>query len=164
MLVGAPGLTGLIDNVQQIAPAAGDRLQFQNDLVQTAAAGDATKQPPASFSAPAQATTEVSRATTHTASIGERILQNLSAVHRGSAAPGAGNAEPALKASQPGPAEQSLTQPNAARLPGLAPGADNFDAMIASLQSVYNNVIQVSLVSKSTGSFSSSVNKLMSAS
>lgn len=163
MLVGAPGLAGLIDTLPQVAPTgAAGGFQFQQNLVQTVAAGDGAQQPPGSFSAPVQSAGEVSRATTHTASLGDRILENLSAVHRGNTARATGSSEPALKAPQPGPAEQSLAQPST---PQLKPqGGDNFDAMIASLQSVYHNVIQVSLVSKSTGSFSSSVNKLMSAS
>ncbi|WID99710.1 nodulation protein NolB (plasmid) [Bosea vestrisii] len=166
MLIGASGLAGLVDNLPRVAstPAVGQQLQFEQTLVQPAASGNAAAQPPSGVTTPVQPSTEVARTRTETASLGERILQNLSAVHRGQSTSAAGGVESALKAPQPGPAEQSLAQPNGPRLPAKVASADNFDAMIASLQGVYNNVIQVSLVSKSTGSVSSSVNKLMSAS
>lgn len=165
MLIGASGLAGLIDHLPQVAPApaVGQQLQFDQNLVQPAASGDAAVRPQVGASAPVQPSAEIARARTETASLGERILENLSAVHRGRGAPASSGTELAFKAPQPGPAEQSLAQPNTAKLPIKPASADNFDAMIASLQGVYNNVIQVSLVSKSTGSFSSSVNKLMSA-
>lgn len=165
MLIGASGLAGLVEHVQQVGPgpAVGQQLQFEQNLVQPAASGDAAARPQAGTAAPAQPSAEIARARTETASLGERILENLSTVHRGRSAPASNSAEPTLKSPQPGPAEQSLTQPNTAKLPIKPASADNFEAMIASLQGVYNNVIQVSLVSKSTGSFSSSVNKLMSA-
>lgn len=167
MLGAAPISAGLIETLPQIGPvtAVGDQAQFQQNLVQTAASKGADALSAPGSAAPIPPTSEVQRTTTQTSSLGERILQNLSAVHRGGGAPPAGGTEPAIvKSSQSGPAEQSLQHGGAGpRMQGKPQGSDNFEAMVAMLHSVYNNVIQVSLVSKSTGSFSSSLNKLMSA-
>lgn len=169
MLGVAPISASLVDKLPQAGPvpAVGGQAQFQRELVQTVAAGpQEAVQAAATSAAPVMPASEVPRATTQPDTLGERILQNLSAVHRAGAASSPTSIEAsAVKGVQPGPAEQSLLQPggSAGRMPGKPQGADNFEAMIASLQNVYSNVIQVSLVSKSTGSFSSSLNKLMSA-
>jgi hypothetical protein len=143
-------------------PALFQQSQFQQNLAQTLPVQQASVQK----AMPIQPASEVRRATTQTASLGERILQNLSAVHRGNAPAAANATGPSLvNGKQAGPAEQSLLQPGGAgpRMPAKPHDADNFESMVATLQNVYNNVIQVSLVSKSTGSFSSSLNKLVSA-
>lgn len=167
MLGVAPISASLIEILPQVGPvkAVGDQAQFQQNLVQAAASKEAEIVPAAAVgAAPIPPTSEVQRTTTQTSSLGERILENLSAVHRRGAAPAAPATEPAIVKAA-GPAEQSLLQPGGAapRVSGKPPAADNFEAMVATLHSVYNNVIQVSLISKSTGSFSSSLNKLMSA-
>lgn len=167
MLGVAPISASLIENLPQVGPVAtiGDQAQFQQNLVQTAASKNAEIVPAAAVStAPIPPASEVQRTTTQTSSLGERILENLSAVHRRGAAPATPGTEPAIVRAA-GPAEQSLLQPGGAapRMQGKPQGADNFEAMVATLHSVYSNVIQVSLISKSTGSFSSSLNKLMSA-
>lgn len=167
MLGVAPISAGLIETLPQVGPATavGDQAQFQQNLVQTAASKHTDALSAPGSTAPIPPASEVQRTTTQTTSLGERILQNLSAVHRGGGAPPAGGTEPAIvRGAQPGPAEQPLQHGGAGpRMPGKPQGSDNFEAMVATLHSVYNNVIQVSLVSKSTGSFSSSLNKLMSA-
>lgn len=156
MLGVAPISARLIDQLPQVGPArtVGGQEQFQQSLAQPVALQSAVT--PSSSIPP---TSEVSRAASRVSSLGERILQNLSAVHRADGAKiAAAKDATGAKALRPGPAEQALTQP---RMAEKAP--DNFDAMIAALQSSVGNVIQVALISKSAGSFSSSLNKLMSA-
>ncbi|MGQ4274898.1 nodulation protein NolB [Terrihabitans sp. B22-R8] len=161
----SPDMIASTTGAAGMAPAA-DSAAFQNSVTQVAAADGARSQaaPGAFATSPVNSASEVSRTTGRTASLGERILENLANVHQGNSAQA--SASP-MQVSAPSATEKPLLQAGASN--GAAarphkPAPDNFDAMIETLQSVYNNVIQVSLVSKSTGSFSSSLNKLMSAS
>jgi hypothetical protein len=114
---------------------------------------------------------EISRATTRNDSLGERILDRLEAIHRNDRL---GNADvkkapstPLLKvaSAEPGPAASALRE-----LPSGAPElaketrTGQFSHMLEQLQKTYGQVIQVSVVSKSSGSFTSSMNRLMSSS
>ncbi|GLS46846.1 nodulation protein NolB [Methylobacterium brachythecii] len=111
-------------------------------------------------------------------SIGHRILDRIGSLQKGDAAlrtPGVTQApttnEPGLKiASRPGPAE-TMPRPDGARSADVAgrvttqPGKSEnpgFDAMLHQMQAVGGQVIQVSVVSKTTGSFTGSLNKLIS--
>ncbi|WP_167529226.1 nodulation protein NolB [Bradyrhizobium macuxiense] len=147
----------------------GELAQFQQSLAQAA-----SHQIAASSVADSAALTPVSksqRAITQASPLGERVLQSLSAMHRSNTCPSnafppAVGGEPVpSKTVQPGPAAQSLVQPQdvGARTLGKPEAADNFESMLTNLRDVYGNVIQVSLVSKTTGAVSSSLNKLLSA-
>ncbi|WP_439373196.1 nodulation protein NolB [Bradyrhizobium sp. DASA03120] len=140
---------------------------FHEHLAQTA-----TKQSAAFLvadSASAPPLPEVERAVTQAGPPGDRILQNLSAVHLGkshpsSAVPSVSEAVP-WKSVQPGPAAQPILRPDrpAVHPVGKPEGADHFESTLQNLRDVYNGVIQVSLISKSTGAVGSSLNKLLSA-
>lgn len=114
---------------------------------------------------------EISRAVPRNDSLGERILDRLEAVHRGDK-PGNTNRrnaspDPIVKvaAAEPGPAASALRElPSAANLTTRAPsdGPGQFKNMLDQLQQAYGQVIQVSVVSKSSGTFTSSMNRLMS--
>ncbi|PIU13624.1 nodulation protein NolB, partial [Methylobacterium sp. CG08_land_8_20_14_0_20_71_15] len=71
--------------------------------------------------------------------------------------PGPAAAPLRAEAAPAGPeiAGQPTTQPGQSRNPG-------FDAMLQQLEQVSGQVIQVSVVSKTTGSFTGSLNKLLS--
>ncbi|WP_156918235.1 nodulation protein NolB [Bradyrhizobium sp. Cp5.3] len=113
---------------------------------------------------------EVERAVAHTGPLGDRVLQNLSAVHKGKpfaagAVPSQVGREPGSPNLLPGPAAQPIL-----RLPevevhpiGGPDGLDHFETALANLQNVYEGVILVSLISKSASAVGSSMNKLMSA-
>ena len=112
-------------------------------------------------------------------SIGDRVLDGMNRVQKGDVAwrgrPGpAGQVPegPTLKVATrlPGPAEAPM-RPDAARGPEIAghpttqPGqSDNpgFDGMVRQMEQVSAQVIQVSVVTKTTGSFTGSLNKLLS--
>ncbi|MTV18307.1 nodulation protein [Bradyrhizobium elkanii] len=75
-------------------------------------------------------------------------------------APAAANVPSAPSVIQPGPAAQPLDIGAHAT---VKPVAADFDSMMVNLRDVYRDVVQVSLVSKSTSAVSSSLNKLLSA-
>lgn len=157
----------LVDGLSKPWPETSSRqqAQFEQSLAQVASAHEVAASVPdrAMLVAP---TSEVHRATSDANPLGERILQALSAMHLSNPAPSASVVSRAFltKSVQPA-AEQSLLQPNGAATHGAGKPneTDNFDAMLANLRDVYSNVIQVSLVSKSTSSVGSSLNKLLSA-
>ena len=116
-------------------------------------------------------------------SIGHRVLDGMDRVQKGDVAwrgrPGFGQSPagaapegPTLKVAtrQPGPAESAM-RPEAYRGPEIAghpttqPGQSQnpgFDAMVRQLEQVSGQVVQVSVVTKTTGSFTGSLNKLLS--
>ncbi len=112
-------------------------------------------------------------------SIGHRVLDGMDRVQRGDVAwrgrsgpAGAAPEGPTLKVAtrQPGPAESAM-RPDAYRGPEIAghpttqPGQSSnpgFDGMVRQLEQVSGQVVQVSVVTKTTGSFTGSLNKLLS--
>ncbi|MER2249772.1 nodulation protein NolB [Methylorubrum podarium] len=112
-------------------------------------------------------------------SIGHRVLDGMDRVQRGDLAwrgrPGPAGAAPdgpTLKVAtrQPGPAESAM-RPDAYRGPEIAghpttqPGQSSnpgFDGMLRQLEQVSGQVVQVSVVTKTTSSFTGSLNKLLS--
>ena len=114
---------------------------------------------------------EISRPTTRNDSLGERILDRLEAIHRNDKL---GNADvkkapcaPLLKvaSAEPGPAASALREvPSGAPELAKETRTGQFSNMLEQLQKTYGQVIQVSVVSKSSGSFTSSMNRLMSSS
>ena len=112
-------------------------------------------------------------------SMGDSVLDGMNRLQKGDSAwrtgdPGKGHAtgEPVLKvaARQPGPAAAPVAA-DTSRGPSIAgqseaqPGKGNnpeFDAMLHQLEQVSGQVVQVSVVSKTTGSFTGSLNKLLS--
>jgi hypothetical protein len=168
MLGAAPIFPNLADGLSSAGSRTvlDEQAKFQQSLLQAASAHDVAPSvadrgafvPPAS---------EISRPAVQAGAPGERMLRSLSAIYRNnpvaSVPVGGGPARPSgVKA---GPAERLLLQPDGpgARVAGKQPGPDNFESTMANLRDVYNGVIQVSLVTKSTGSVSSSLNKLLSA-
>lgn len=148
------------------SPAAGEQLQFQQTLLQTASLQGV--EPSVADVPPVAPIAEVSRATTQASPLGERILQNLSSLYRVNPVPHvvAGGGASLSKAVVPGPASQPLLQqPGASetRLSSVPQSADNFEAMMANLKDVSDSVIQVTLISNGIGSIGSSLNKLISA-
>ncbi|WP_445219714.1 nodulation protein NolB [Bradyrhizobium sp. Pa8] len=137
------------------ATAVDEQAQFEQSLLQAASVQNGA--PPVTEVAPVPPTSEVWRATTPASPLGDRILQNLSAMCRVNAVP---------KGAQPAPAsEPLLLQPGAAgtREPAASHGAGDFEAMMTNLKDVSDGVIQVTLISNGVGSLSSSLNKLISA-
>lgn len=112
-------------------------------------------------------------------SIGHRVLDGMDRVQKGDVAwrgqPGPAGAAPdgpALKVATrlPGPAESAM-RPDAYRGPEIAghpttqPGQSSnpaFDGMVRQLEQVSGQVVQVSVVTKTTSSFTGSLNKLLS--
>ncbi|SFQ08441.1 hypothetical protein SAMN05216330_11533 [Bradyrhizobium sp. Ghvi] len=145
------------------------RAQFDESLAQAAsnqgAASSVTEY------APAPSLPEVQRAVTQASPLGDRILQSISALHQGKSFP-PGSVSPTLvgeadltESLQRGPAAQPVLRVQQVEVHpvGKPEGADHFDSALANLRNVYNDVIQVSLLSKGTGAVSSSLNKLLSA-
>lgn len=114
-------------------------------------------------------------------SIGSRVLNSVDRLQRGDSSWRAGQTgqapsanEPTLRvaARAPGPAEAPLRSdaahgPEIAGHPTTQPGRSanpSFDGMIHQLEQVSGQVIQVSIVSKTTSSFTGSLNKLLSSS
>lgn len=130
---------------------------------------------PASAAAPtAQATAatqpprEISRAALpggRGSSIGDQVLERIESVHKGDVRVRAGGsaqvaqAQPVSVVLPPGPASQALAPGGA----GQAAGTDGFDAQLRNLREMYDQAVQVSLMTKSTGSLNGTINKLMSA-
>ncbi|WP_260684048.1 nodulation protein NolB [Rhizobium laguerreae] len=161
--------TNLTDSLFKVGSAAavGEHAQFQRSLVQAANSGR-NDAPFAKADVPSvPPTSEVQRAVTQTDPVGDRVLQALSSMHRHSvvAPPALGGEVTLVTGALPGRTAQLplLTRPEGVQTPGAAEGERDFETMIAGLRNVYNDVTQVSLVSKGIGSASSSVNKLVSA-
>ena len=133
---------------------------------------------PSVAGAPDKPVQEIQRAGTRSSGstgLGHQILNSLDNLYRNSQSlrpagvtqPSALGPAPDVRtaALTPGPAAALLAaKPSNARLPaasGSIEGVD-FDSMLRSLEQVYTHAIQVSVVTKTTGSFTSSMNKLMS--
>ncbi|MGV7213425.1 nodulation protein NolB [Bradyrhizobium sp. UFLA05-112] len=113
---------------------------------------------------------ELERAIPHAGPLGDRLLQNLSAVHRAaplpaSALPSQVSGEPIVAGIPPGPAAQPVLRSHEVEVHpvGGPQGVDHFESTLANLRNVYEGVIQVSLISKGASAVGSSMNKLMSA-
>ncbi|WP_456640553.1 nodulation protein NolB [Bradyrhizobium sp. USDA 10063] len=141
----------------------GEQAQFQQSLTQVGSTQDdaASVGGSAAFIPPVL---EVQRAITQASPLGERVLQTLSAVNRSATVPSVAVSSGSARV-QPGPAVRPVLQSEGVGVPtaGKPEGADSFESMVVNLRDVYNNVIQVSLISKTAGTLSSSLNKLLSA-
>ncbi|MGY3146157.1 hypothetical protein ACVWYQ_003156 [Bradyrhizobium sp. USDA 3397] len=137
--------------------------QFDESLAQAASNQGAASS--VTDRAPAPLLPEVQRAVMSPSPLGDRVLQSISAIHQGRPFPsGAGEPDPS-KDLQLGPAAEPVLRVQQVEVhpAGKPEGVDLFDSALANLRDVYNGVIQVSLLSKGTGSVSSSLNKLLSA-
>ncbi|MGY8678333.1 nodulation protein NolB [Bradyrhizobium sp. UFLA05-153] len=162
-----PGLTDGLSKVSSPTPA-GEQDEFQRALLQAAPNQSHAAPPVTDRTLALGPPSEVQRTTTQTGPLGESVLQKLSSLYRGNAvAPVAVSDGATLpKVVHPGPAEQPLLlQPGTTgtSIPGGPQGVDGFSTMVTHLKGIYNNAIEVSLVSKSTNSAGSSLNKLLSA-
>jgi hypothetical protein len=174
MTVGAisSGSIGLIDGVVPTQDAAKTTTQSQEFTRSFAAVTEPSASQSQSSGAvpPAEPQREINRAATRNDSLGERILDRLEAVHRGDRLSNGDknvSSGPVVKAAsvEPGPAASALRElPGGPGLNAKAPhnGSGQFRNMLEQLQQTYGQVIQVSVVSKSSGSFTSSMNRLMS--
>jgi hypothetical protein len=170
MTVGAisSGSIGLIDGVVPTQDAAKMTTQSQEFTRSFAAVTEPSASQ--SQSSAAEPQREINRAATRNDSLGERILDRLEAVHRGDRLSNGDknvSSGPVVKAAsvEPGPAASALRElPGGPGLNAKAPhnGSGQFRNMLEQLQQTYGQVIQVSVVSKSSGSFTSSMNRLMS--
>ncbi|WP_246787970.1 nodulation protein NolB [Bradyrhizobium sp. CCBAU 53421] len=144
--------------------AAGEQAHFEQSLAQAASNQSATSSV-ADRAAVIPPVSEVQRANTLANPPGDRILEALSSMyHSHVGAPAAGNVSFAPSVIQPGPAAQPLLQSlDIGAHATVKPVAADFDSMMVNLRDVYRDVVQVSLVSKSTSAVSSSLNKLLSA-
>ncbi|WP_375785019.1 nodulation protein NolB [Bradyrhizobium sp. Pha-3] len=167
MMVGAtpisPNSVDCLSNA--CSPAVpGEQAHFEQSLAQAASnraaassvAGGVAVVPPLS---------EIQRANAPASPPGDRVLQALSTMYRShSVSPAACSAPSAPNGAQPGPAAQLLLQVgDVGAHAAVKPAGAEFDSMMVNLRDVYRDVIQVSLVSKSTSAVSSSLNKLLSA-
>ncbi|MDE5465409.1 nodulation protein NolB [Bradyrhizobium sp. CSS354] len=142
------------------------RAQFHESLAQVGSNRDAASSMIDSALAPP--VSEVQRAATQVSPLGDRILRNLAATHRGivPSVPSAVGGEPTpVNSLQLGPAAQPILRSHEFEVHpvGNLEGADHFESTLANLRDVYNSVTLVSLISKCTGAASSSLNKLLSA-
>ncbi|MCP3413527.1 nodulation protein NolB [Bradyrhizobium brasilense] len=147
------------------SPAApGEQARFEQSLGQVASNQDVASSV-ADRTAVVPTVSEVQRASTLASPSGDRVLQALSSMyHSHAVAPAAGSARSVPNGMQPGPAAQPLLQPvDIGAHAAVKPVDADFDAMVVNLRDVYSGAVQVSLVSKSTGAVSSSLNKLLSA-
>ncbi|WP_375779032.1 nodulation protein NolB [Bradyrhizobium sp. ma5] len=147
------------------SPAAPvEQAHFEQSLAQ-AASNQAVASPGAGGAAVVSPLSEIQRANALASPLGDRVLQVLSTMCRHhSVSPAAGSAPPAPNGAQFGPAAQPVLQVGnvGAHAAAKSVGVE-FDSMMGNLRDVYSDVIQVSLVSKSAGAASSSLNKLLSA-
>ncbi|WP_249168087.1 nodulation protein NolB [Bradyrhizobium elkanii] len=147
------------------SPAApGEQAHFEQSLAQ-AASNQSVTSSVADRAAVVPPVSEVQRANTLANPPGDRILQALSTMYNSHVgAPAVGGVSSAPSVIQPGPAAQPLLQPlDIGAHATVKPVAADFDSMVVNLRDVYRDVVQVSLVSKSTSAVSSSLNKLLSA-
>ncbi|WP_247302549.1 nodulation protein NolB [Bradyrhizobium sp. 179] len=157
MMSGAAPISHNLEGLSKAcsATAVDEQVQFQQSLLQAASVPDLAA--PVTGAAPVPPISEVSRATTQASPLGDRILQNLSAMYPVNAVP---------KGAETGStSEPLLLQPGkaGAGVPGAPSGAGDFEAMLANLKDVSDSVIQVTLISNGIGSLGSSLNKLISA-
>ncbi|MCA6116464.1 hypothetical protein J6524_16380 [Bradyrhizobium sp. WSM 1738] len=95
--------------------------------------------------------------------MGHHVLDRLEALHRGDQRLRTANAHNAADSPAVGLAGAGLPRgPAAAPLNGAARPTDAFDVMLRNFEQVYQQSIQVGLMTKSTGAFTTSMNKLMS--
>lgn len=144
--------------------ASGERAHFEQSLAQ-AASSQAIAPSVADRAAVAPPVSEVQRASALDGTPGDRVLHALSIMHRSRAGPPAVSGAPSAPGGVQGAAAvQPLVQVDdvGAHAAGKPIGSD-FDSMMVSLRDVYRDVVQVSLVSKSTSAVGSSLNKLLSA-
>lgn len=157
MMLGTAPIPHNLEGLSKACPATvvDEQVQFQQSLLQATSIRDVA--PPVTEAATVPPTFEVSRATTQASPLGDRILQNLSAMYPVNAVPK--GAETGL-ASEP-----LLLRPGTAEagVPSGPSGAGDFEAMLANLKGVSDSFIQVTLISNGIGSVGSSLNKLMSA-
>ncbi|MET4030992.1 MULTISPECIES: nodulation protein NolB [unclassified Bradyrhizobium] len=134
--------------------------QFHESLAQVASNQDAAS--PMIDNTLAPPVSEAQRAGTQVSPLGDRILRNLAAMHRGISFPSAVGGEPT---PANGPAAQPILRSHEFEVHpvGNLEGADHFESTLANLRDVYNSVTEVSLISKCTSAASSSLNKLLSA-
>ncbi|GLR45952.1 nodulation protein [Mesorhizobium amorphae] len=169
MMLGVTSIsTNLTGSLSGVGPTAalGEQAQFQRSLVQAASSikNDAPSDKAGVASIPP--TLEVRPEITQASPLGDRVLRTLSSIYHsdaGTSVPPSGEVT-LVKGPLPGPAEQPLqVRPPEMQNSGAPPARNDFETMVAGLRNVYNDVTQVSLVCKSIGSVSSSVNKLVSA-
>jgi hypothetical protein len=152
------------------ASAPGDGAQFARALAGVAS--------PAAVPGPArEPMREVQGAGTRGSAtgLGQQFINGLEQIHRGDQSlkrPGHGPASsaaalPAVSAAAlaPGPAAAPLRAAPSRGQAAVGTGATDptdFGSMLRSLEQVYTHAIQVAVVTKTSGSFTSSMNKLMS--
>jgi hypothetical protein len=164
------GTVGVVDSgqTQAMTQTAAQGQEFARSY----AAARETAAPSAAAVPPAEPQREINRPTTRNDSLGERILDRLEAIHRNDKL-GNGDAKkapstPLLKvaSAEPGPAASALREvpSGAPELAAKETRTGQFSYMLEQMQKTYGQVIQVSVVSKSSGSFTSSMNRLMSSS
>ncbi|WP_168195612.1 nodulation protein NolB [Bradyrhizobium sp. NAS80.1] len=137
-------------------PCSSAQARFHESLAQTASNHDAASSVSGSVLAPP--VSEVQRAVTHSSPLGDRVLQNLFTMHRGKPFPA--SALPSAVGGEPASPKKLEFGPAAV---GKPEDVDHFQSALGNLRGAYDGVIQVSLVSKSAGAVSSSLNKLLSA-
>jgi len=169
-LVTAIGATAGPARVASNATSATDGARFAEALASAHSPSVAGLQ-----GTPGQPVREVQGATTRAGTgFGHQLLDSIEHLYRTSeslrpsatAAASSAGASPVARSAAvaPGPAAAYLApQASGARPPAAlkAEGAE-FDGMLRSLEHVYTHAIQVSVVTKTTGSFTASMNKLMS--
>lgn len=95
--------------------------------------------------------------------IGHHVLDRLETLYRGDQRLRTANASSATDSPPVALAGAGLPRgPAAAPLHGVAKPADPFNVMLRNFEQVYQQSIQVGLMTKSTGAFTTSMNKLMS--
>jgi hypothetical protein len=95
--------------------------------------------------------------------LGHHVLDRLETLYRGDQRLRTANAHSATDASPVALAGAGLPRgPAAAPLNGATRSDDAFNAMLRNFEQVYQQSIQVGLMTKSTGAFTTSMNKLMS--
>ena len=95
--------------------------------------------------------------------MGHHVLDRLEAIYRGDQRLRTANAPSATDSPPVALAGAGLPRgPAAAPLNGTANSTDAFNVMLRNFEQVYQQSIQVGLMTKSTGAFTTSMNKLMS--
>jgi hypothetical protein len=170
-VMGGIGSTGLTDSAAPMRTAEQTATQNQDFAGSLAAAAQQSATQPTDTVQLAEPQREISRSATRNNSLGERILDRLEAIHRSDKLNNGDvkkvSSDPLVKvaSTEPGPAASALRAlPTGADLDNKATrsGSGQFRNMLEQLQQTYGQVIQVSVVSKSSGSFTSSMNRLMS--
>ncbi|WP_338077302.1 MULTISPECIES: nodulation protein NolB [Bradyrhizobium] len=146
------------------SPAAtGEQAHFEQSLAQ-ASSNEVVASSVSARAAVAPPVSEVQRASALASPPGDRVLHALSTMYRSHAVSPAVSGAPAPNGVQGGSAAQLLVQvDDVGAHAAVKPIGSDFDSMMVGLRDVYRDVVQVSLVSKSTSAVSSSLNKLLSA-